>query len=188
MEITIRKAGPEDAGNAVPLIVEAIGDIAKRLTGESDWKQVEYTLNKLFHRNDNRHSYRFTYIAELKGEVAGVMVLYPGDVAEELDANLAEMLKRKGAFSSVIDKEALPGELYIDTICTAQGFRGQGIGTALLNHAEVVAKEEGVQILSLNVETAKQAAIRLYERVGYTIDSPWTIIGEPFHHMVKKLT
>ena len=187
MEATIRKATPSDAVKAVPLIVEAIGDIAKRLTGETEMDRIMKSLENLFHENGNRHSYRFTYIAEVNGEVAGVMVLYPGDLATELDRNLKDLLQQKGSAVTEIDKEALPGEMYIDTICTDQKFRGLGIGTALLHYAESVAEEHGLQSVSLNVETGKDAAIRLYEREGFSIVSPWTIIGEPFHHMVKKL-
>lgn len=186
MNVIIRTAQPTDAEKAVPLIIDAIGDIAKRLTGETNWKRVEDGLIKLFHRNDNRHSYRFTYVAEFNGEVAGIMVLYPGDLAEELDANLMELLKQKGSAVTDIDQEALPGEMYIDTICTDQKFRGHGIGTALLQYAEKVAEKEGYDKLSLNVEVEKEAAIRLYKRLGYEITLPWTIIGEPFYHMVNE--
>lgn len=186
MNINIRNAIQTDAEKAVPLIIEAIGDIAKRLTGEEDWKHVELELIKLFHRNDNRHSYRFTYVAELGGEVAGIMVLYPGDIAEELDANLVAHLKQKGSAVTEIDQEALRGEIYIDTMCTERKFRGQGIGSALLRHAETVAKNDGYGKLSLNVELEKEAAIRLYRRLGYEVSLPWTIIGEPFYHMVKE--
>ena len=53
--------------------------------------------------------------------------------------------------------------------------------------AEEIAKQAGISKVSLNVETEKDAAIRLYKRSGYEIVSPWTIIGEPFHHMVKNV-
>lgn len=187
MDVNIRKAKPSDAEKAVPLIVEAIGDISKRLTGEKEESKVEESLVELFHRNDNRHSYRYTTIAEINDEVAGIMVLYPGDIASELDANLSSLLKQKGSIETGIDEEALPGEMYIDTICVDQRFRGLGIGTALLKYAEAVAEEADIKTVSLNVEVEKDAAIRLYERVGFSVHSPWTIIGESFFHMIKKI-
>ena len=44
MDITIRQAQPADAEQAAPLIIDAIGDIAKRMTGETEWDKVEQEL------------------------------------------------------------------------------------------------------------------------------------------------
>lgn len=82
----------------------------------------------------------------------------------------------------------MDSELYIDTVCIDPAFRGKGIGTQLFTFVEELAKQEGYTKLSLNVETQKDPAIRLYKRLGYEIASPWTIIGEPFHHMVKTVS
>jgi len=185
MEITIRQAQLADATQAAPLIIDAIGDIAKRMTGETEFEKVEEDLIVLFKREDNRHSYLHTYVAELDEKVAGIMVLYAGIDAPELDRNLSEWLTKKGVANSEVDAESLADELYIDTVCIDPLFRGKGIGTKLLQHAEEVAKQKNISKLSLNVETQKEPAIRLYKRLGYEIVSPWTIIGEPFHHMVK---
>lgn len=185
MEITIRQAQPADATQAAPLIIDAIGDIAKRMTGETEWKKVEEELCLLFKREDNRHSHIYTYVAEQDEKVAGIMVLYSGAEAPELDRNLSEWLTEKGAANSEVDAESLADELYVDTVCIDPAFRGKGIGTKLLQYAEEVAKQKNISKLSLNVETEKEPAIRLYKRLGYEIVSPWTIIGEPFHHMVK---
>ncbi|WP_172372741.1 GNAT family N-acetyltransferase [Sporosarcina jiandibaonis] len=181
----IRKSVPSDAEKAVPLIIDAIGDIAKRMTGENEPLEIKEGLCELFRRSDNPHSYLYTYIAEIDGDVAGTMVLYSGKIAPQLDRNLSKWLSEKGAEVSEIDPESLSDELYINTICVNPGFRGKGIGSQLLRFAEEVAKETNISKVSLNVETEKDAAIRLYKRSGYEIVSPWTIIGEPFYHMVK---
>lgn len=185
MNITIRLARPADAEAAAPLLIEANGDITKRMTGETDWTKVEQALQVLFQREDNLHSYRHTYVAEVDGNVAGIMALYPGDIEEELDQNLNRWLAEKGANNPEVDPEALPGELYIDAVCVDPAFRNKGIGTQLFRYAEEIAQQTGFTKLSLNVEIEKEPAIRLYKRLGYEIVSPWTIIGEPFHHMIK---
>lgn len=185
VKINIRKAKPSDAEKAVPLIIDAIGDIAERMTGETIPEKVEQSLCEIFRRDDNSNSYLYTYMAEFEGEVAGTLVLYPGKDAPQLDRNLSAWLVEKGAEVSVIDAESLPDELYIDTVCIDPKFRGKGIGSQLFAFAEEIAKQTGHSKLSLNVETQKESAIRLYKRLGYEIVSPWTIIGEPFHHMVK---
>lgn len=185
LKVHIRKAQLTDAEKVAPLIVDAIGDIANRITGETEPDKIEQALCELFRRDDNMHSYLYTYIAELEGEVSGIMVLYSGQDAPRLDQNLSTWLAEKGAPISEIDAESLPDELYINTVSVDSRFRSKGIGSQLFAFAEEVAQQTGIAKLSLNVETQKEPAIRLYKGLGYEIVSPWTIIGEPFHHMVK---
>lgn len=188
MNISIRKARKEDAREAVPLIMEAIGDIAMQLTGETEEAKVTQEFEHLFTRTDNRHSYLYTYVAEIEGSVAGVLVFYSAEQATTLDAHLEEYLSNKKGTAVKIDPETLPGEWYVDTVVVNPTYRGQGIGTKLLNYAEQLVKSFGGGKLSLNVETEKYAAISLYNRLSFDNVCPWTIIGEPFYHMVKTVT
>ncbi len=185
--MNIRHAQIADAPYIAPLIVDAIGDIANRLTGETEPQTVLNELQALFKRKNNRHSYLNTYVAEIDGNVAGMMVVYGGDQAQELDHNLEKWLADKGAEIQTIEVEARPDEFYIDTICTSPKFRGKGIGTALLEYVDTLAKEKGYSKLSLSVEKEKERARKLYEKMGYVYAEPWIIIGEEFDHMVKKV-
>ena len=187
MQVTIRQAHPLDAKVVVPLIIEAIGDIAKRLTGEQQPAAVERELEILFKREDNRHSYLHTFVALADEKIVGILVYYNGEQAKTLDANLVQWLSAKNASNIIIDKEAHEDEYYVDTICVAPEARGKGIGSLLLQFAIDQTKERGFRKLSLNVETKKEQAIRLYERLGFVITEPWSIIDEPFHHMVKEI-
>lgn len=185
LKVKFRQATPKDAEQAAPLVIEANGEISNRLTGETEPHKIEAAMCTLIKRDDNPHSHLYTYIAEFNGEIIGTMVAYSGKKAIELDQNLNAWLAEKGGDLEEIDVESLPDEFYIDTICIEPEFRGQGIGSQFFAFAEVIAKQQDFSKVSLNVETQKVAAIRLYERLGYKIDSPWTIIGEPFHHMIK---
>lgn len=187
MTVTIRQATPEDGVLAAPLIVDAIGEIADHLTGETEQQRILAALATLFARTDNRHSYLNTYVAEVDGGFAGIMVVYGGDVAPVLDANLEKWLQAKGASVPVIEVEARPDEFYIDTICTDPAYRGKGVGTALLNYADTAAKAKGYSKVSLSVEREKKRARALYERVGFEFSEPWMIIGEEFAHLVKRV-
>lgn len=186
MEITIQQAQQMDATQIAPLIYEAIGDIAHRLTGETEEQSVLTALTALIERTDNRHSYLYTYVAKQEETLLGIAVLYDGLTAKALDANLAAWLSSKNAPTS-IDIEAHDDEFYIDTVCVTPEARGLGIGTKLLQFAEEQAVTKGYKKLALNVELEKEKARALYERLGFTITEPWTIINEPFHHMVKEL-
>ena len=187
MNITIRKARKEDAQAAIPLIMEAIGDISMHITGETKEAEITIEFKNLFTRTDNRHSYLYTYIAEMEGKVSGVLVFYSAGQVIELDANLEKYLSNKKGTPVKIDSETLPDEWYIDTVVVDSRYRGQGIGTELLNYAEQLVKSFGGGKLSLNVETKKSAAISLYNRLSFETLCPWTIIDEPFYHMVKTI-
>ncbi len=186
MELSIRQAKRSEATKIAPLIYDAIGEIANRLTGEQEYDAIISALTELVTRTDNRHSYLNTYVAIQGEQLLGIVVLYDGLSVKALDANLIAWLKEKKV-TTTIDVEAHDDEYYLDTICVAPEARGLGIGTKLLAYAEQVAREKGFKKLSLNVETEKEKARALYERVGFVITEPWTIIDEPFHHMVKML-
>ena len=51
------------------------------------------------------------------------------------------------------------------------GWRGQGIGSALIARAEAWARTEGLDALVLEVATGNEAARALYHRLGYLPES-----------------
>ena len=58
--------------------------------------------------------------------------------------------------------------LYLDDFSVAEAYRNKGIGTELLKTAEHYAKELGIPSILLHVETTNEAALRFYERAGYS--------------------
>ena len=187
MNLLVRQATAQDATEVAPLIYEAIGDIANRLTGACENKDILSGLEDLVRSEDNRHTYLNTYIAYEDKKILGIVVLYDGKTGKDLDGRLMKKLQQTHGASYKIDEEARDEEYYIDTICVAPDARGRGIGTMLLRFAEQQAKKLGYTKLSLNVETEKTKARSLYEREGFVVTEPWEIIGEPFYHMVKEV-
>jgi len=53
------------------------------------------------------------------------------------------------------------------SIATHAEARGKGVGSALLEASEQLARRHGCKVLRLEVRTDNDAAIRLYERLGY---------------------
>lgn len=186
MELKLRQARPEDGTAAAPLIVNAIGDIAKHMTAQENPRLVLDKIKDMVRGTKTRHSHRLTYVAEVQNSVVGMLVLYHGSKAEALDRFLYAELRKEG-HQRTIEPEAHLDEWYIDTVSVDENFQGKGIGTALLRHAEKIVLANGGGKLALNVDTAKESAQRLYQRLGFSISEPWTIIGEPFHHMVKTI-
>jgi ribosomal protein S18 acetylase RimI-like enzyme len=61
-----------------------------------------------------------------------------------------------------------PGALHITELNVDAACRGQGIGSALLDHTEIQARELGYKQMSLSATTANPAR-RLYERHGFRV-------------------
>jgi ribosomal protein S18 acetylase RimI-like enzyme len=59
------------------------------------------------------------------------------------------------------------GAVWLEAAAVARPWQGQGIGTALVRAAEVLAAERGFGIAELGVEDSNPRARRLYERLGY---------------------
>ena len=56
-------------------------------------------------------------------------------------------------------------------IAVAPDWRGRGVGTALMNAAEDWARGQGAERMVLDLNAANRGALRLYERLGYTVNS-----------------
>lgn len=186
MAFIIRQATKADANNIAPLIYEAIGNIALHLTAAEE-PHVVAELIKLIQAEDNRHTYEHTFVIQEDQNILGTLVLYDGKRGRELDYQLMQKISHQLGKPYLIDVEAHDDELYIDTVCVTEAARGRGIGTQLLQFAEKRAIETGYQKLSLNVELSKEKAKKLYEKLGFVETERWSIIGEPFYHMVKQL-
>jgi GNAT superfamily N-acetyltransferase len=53
--------------------------------------------------------------------------------------------------------------------------RRQGVGSALMRHAETWAGERGDRQIGLQVFQSNQPALNLYEKLGYDVQSLWMI-------------
>ena len=58
-------------------------------------------------------------------------------------------------------------EGYITNVAVFKGYRNKGIATMLLNRTFSLARELGLQFISLEVRASNQSAISLYEKLGF---------------------
>jgi GNAT superfamily N-acetyltransferase len=71
-------------------------------------------------------------------------------------------------FRPLAELEALaPDALYINAVAVLPEARGRGLGTRLMRHAEVLAREAGRPRTSLIVNDDNAGARQLYQRLGY---------------------
>ncbi len=120
------------------------------------------------------------FVAERERRVVGVLEIAHGregwrDRWEQLRIALREVGLRATLRSFVgvalfLEAEHDPcGRAYISDLAVAAERRGEGIGTALLNHAALWARAQGRRGLSLHVAQGNPAQ-RLYERVGFRVE------------------
>lgn len=187
-ELTYRLAVEKDSKKASELIHLAIDDISEQLTGETNTDNIRETLGYFFHKKNNRLSFQNTIIADILDEVVGIIISYPGDDAHFLDEPiLSELRKKRPDQDITFDKEADPGDYYIDTICVSPKFQGYGIGTVLMKEVEKRAKQIGYTRVSLNVAFDNPSAKELYKKIGFIEEKVIQINGHDYDYMVKIL-
>jgi ribosomal protein S18 acetylase RimI-like enzyme len=185
-ELKLRLAVKSDSKTAAELIHLAISDIADQLTGQTKTENIRETLAFFFREKGNRLSFQNTIIADVLGDVAGIVIAYPGDDATVLDEPILSKLRKKRSNQGIFfDKEADHGDYYLDTICVSPKFQGFGIGTTLIKEAEKAAIQIGYSRVSLNVSHDNPSAKGLYKKLGYVKEKVIQINGHNYDYMVR---
>ena len=179
MMIRIRKATKED----VAYIAEGIY-YAFLLEDEGLYNQWIRTLKDVCAQEDTHYSYRNTWIAEVDGERAGMMIAVNGEHYRVQRDRMYPQLK--GLFDVAFGKgwddmedEAKAGEFYIDSLSVSLPYRNQGVGTALIEKAKAMAKEQGIGVVTLAVEP-KNTAKKLYQELGFRYQRMIKIFNEEY--------
>ena len=89
------------------------------------------------------------YVAKINGEIVGYIII---DIKEK-DNGFMKYRKL----------------LSIDTLCIDEDFRGQGIGTKILEFAKNIAKEQNCTDMHLTVNPNNENAIKVYEKFGMKV-------------------
>jgi ribosomal protein S18 acetylase RimI-like enzyme len=167
MTLTARPARKSDA-SALAVLVDIAGDgmPAHMWRGlAAPGQSVLEVGRERAQREAGGFSYRNSIVADVAGEVAGSLVGYrlddPYDLTgvDALPENVRPLIR--------LEAQA-PGSWYVNVLATFPEFRGQGVGTKLLEVAETRGQEEGVSAMSVIVGSWNEGAARLYARCGYT--------------------
>ena len=115
-------------------------------------------------RDEGSFSYRNAHILEDMGNVMGMLIGYPIYDPYEM----GDMKKIPEAFRPMVELEAqVPGSWYVNVVAVHAEFRGRGLGSRLLGHAEYLARQTRNGTMSIIFESRNLNAYRLYERLGY---------------------
>ncbi len=100
-----------------------------------------------------------------------------------------DMLHLDGKLAALIEMRAEADHLLVVNVAVSPAFQGQGYGRALLAHAEELALSLGLSELRLYTSVHLSENVKLYERVGYTIDREEVASPElgVFVYMSKRL-
>lgn len=102
----------------------------------------EERLNKLL-KTDS------IYVAKINNKIVGYIII---DIKEKEN----EVIRYRKLLS-------------IDTLCIDEDFRGQGIGTKMLEFAKNIAKEQNCTDMHLTVNPNNEKAIKVYEKFGMKV-------------------
>jgi ribosomal protein S18 acetylase RimI-like enzyme len=161
----IRDAKPSDADHLVRFINMAADDLPLHFWKKSAAPGVDPMAHgaERAARETGSFSYRNAWLAEIGGEVAACLLGYPAATEPQPIAPDIQPL-----FVPLIELENLaPGSWYLNVLATYPAFRGQGLGSALLAHAEGVARTAGHRSISLIAEDTHHDALRLYTAKGF---------------------
>jgi ribosomal protein S18 acetylase RimI-like enzyme len=184
----IRQAIRPDAAEAVPLIWQAIGDLAFVLTGSPDVQETTSILSDFFQQENNRLSYQNALVMEEEGRLVGLVLLYDGAKARELDVPLERAAAvRSGDINYRIPTEAEVSEFYLDTLSVVPHCQGRGYGRILIEAGCDWARRLQHSRIALLVEVDNPAAKRLYDRLGFRADYIRPLAGHQYFHMVLGL-
>lgn len=185
----IRKARASDAADLVRFINMAADDLPLhfwRKTVGPDGDPWALGAERAAREGGN-FSYRNAWLAEVDGAVAACLLGYRADEPGPIDPDTPPI------FVPLLELEALaPGAWYLNVLATYDGFRGRGLGSALLAHAEAVAQEAGHATISLITADTHQDAQRLYAAKGYAevarrpvVKGDWQVDANEWILMVK---
>ncbi len=164
-DMQIRKARASDAAHLVRFINMAADDLPLHFWRKTAGPEGDpWALGaERAARETGNFSYSNAWLAEVGGEAGACLLGYAAEGAPgPIDPETPPI------FVPLLELEALaPGSWYLNVLATYDGFRGQGLGSALLAHAETVAAEAGHDSISLIAADTHQEALRLYTAKGY---------------------
>lgn len=161
----IRAATAADAEHLVRYINMAADDLPLHFWRKSvgpDGDPLAYGRERAARETGN-FSFRNAWLAEVDGTVAACLLGYPAeDDPAPIDPDTPPI------FVPLIELENLaPGSWYLNVLATDPAFRGKGLGSALLAHAESVTRASGRDTVSLIAADTHIDALSLYRAKGY---------------------
>lgn len=124
------------------------------------------------------YSFRSCWIADTPQGRAGMLLGFPMPAREPGDIAPPPPWDGSDVFAPYKYLEA-PDTWYICGVAVLPEYRGCGIGTKLMQLAREQARSHGFERTSLVVFEENAAALRLYERLGYSVVDRAPVVPHP---------
>ncbi|WP_412468226.1 N-acetyltransferase family protein [Pedobacter sp. KLB.chiD] len=182
----IRPAKPEDASQVVPLLLQAMGELAPKLTQTKDQETIYDIFEHFFQQQGNQYSYENTLVFEEAGKVLGSITAYDGAKLIELRKPFLSYLNQPDADVTDSGTETQIGEFYLDSISVNASAQGKGIGKQLIKAGLAWGEQSGHQKIALLVEQNNGRALKLYQQMGFIIQNEKEFMGGFYYHLIFK--
>lgn len=109
----------------------------------------------------------------------------PEELESEKDNMLIAAFEEEQMLGCCMLVEEQPGTVRLRQMAVLNDLQGKGIGRALMNFAENIARDRGYKIVRMH---ARSHAVGFYEKVGYRIQGDQFVeVTIPHYVMEKKL-
>lgn len=125
---------------------------------------------------------------------------FPIPVSEKVDLNeYCEKLWEKAELVAEVQDEEIRGlvagymndlengSAYISLVGVSRDFRNQGLGKKLVHQFVLICREKQIRSVNLYTHKTNQAAIKMYEGLGFEIDSEGNQNRMDDIHFIKQL-
>jgi ribosomal protein S18 acetylase RimI-like enzyme len=175
----IRPAEPRDDATVARLLYESAAGRYDLFAGGRE--RAVRLLEATIATPGNDTSRDGVMVAELDGEVAGMLASFPTREGDERRRRWLRMAYRRrapwhwpammriAAAGDAIPYEPPADSLYIDGLTTDARFRRRGVATALLGAVDERARTLGLTCVALDTSAANTGAQALYERAGFRV-------------------
>jgi ribosomal protein S18 acetylase RimI-like enzyme len=130
-----------------------------RASGNHQWDD-DYPNKEVFSRDIDRAE---LWVAEIDSAIAGVAA-----ITTEQEPEYAQADWDASALAIVVHRLAVDPD-----------YRSAGVGTALMLHAEVVARQRGIAFVRVDTNTENPATQRLIPKLGYRAAGEITLAFRP---------
>jgi ribosomal protein S18 acetylase RimI-like enzyme len=182
--VTFRQAHKDDARSIAELIAVSSDGVALIEWNEEAEKHAGASAldigTQMYTEEHGDYSYRNAVIAETEGQVIGMLLSFPME-EHQGEPPIAPPFDGSDVFAPYKYLEE-PNSWYICGVALFPEYRGQGIGSKLLDIAREQAREHSFSKLSLVAFEQNVGSVRLYKRHGYYIADRAPIVAHPLIH------